>query len=270
MRLGSILIRGTIMDGAGNKFCVIDGLNRQALPEHLRVSLVKTLCQQTESLAVDGVVFLEPPKALECDFSWDFYNSDGSRAEFCGNAARCVSVYFRDRVLRKEAFSFMTLAGQVFADQVTSESARVLLPNSVPPPALRPARDLSSELMAHFAVVGVPHLVIEGEASVTLGADLRRPTAERPNGANVTFVRRHNSGLSAVTYERGVEGFTKACGSGALAAGLYFHQIQGEAWPIVVRFPGGLLKIDFAAESGLYLSGPVRYHFDFKMEIPCQ
>jgi diaminopimelate epimerase len=267
----SLQLTGAVLDGAENVFLLVDALCYTAIEKSIRPKLVRRICQTTVGLKLDGVVFLDPSNARfnqteKLEFVWDFYNSDGSFAEFCGNAARCVATYYRERVLRKSQFTFRTGAGDVQASFNERDVPRVRLPGKAELICERQFVAGRSESI-YFVLAGVPHLILEGEPDLLLAAELRKASSERPSGANVTFVGKDSQNYSAVTYERGVEGLTRACGSGALAAACFLRQERGAGRQVPIQFPGGQLVVDFVEEDGVYLSGPVRHQFDLKMEI---
>lgn len=265
MEMPTLRLSGAVMDGAENIFLVVDGLSAAPIPNLHRPDLVRKCAQNRLGLALDGVVFLDP--ARDVDFAWDFYNSDGSSAEFCGNAARCVTRFFHDRVYQKPTIRFSTLAGVVDGSLSASGSPRVRLPGKA---------ELACEEVVvpgvsdpiNFVMAGVPHLIIEGAPEVKIASELRKPNSLRPGGANVTFVQNVAGQWRVVTFERGVEGFTRACGSGAIAAACFLREKRGAGQQITLQFPGGQLVVDFVDQAGIYLSGPVRYQFSVQMEIP--
>jgi diaminopimelate epimerase len=111
---------------------------------------------------------------------------------------------------------------------------------------------------------GVPHLVVEGEPDFALAQKLRRAPELGPAGSNVTFVDRDHEEaeqLQAITFERGVENFTLACGTGAVAAAEFqraSHPAQTEVW---IEMPGGALRVRWE-DSRPLLSGPVELQFE--------
>ena len=80
----------TKMNGAGNDFVIID--HRQLfIPERLQAQFAQAVCRRSFSVGSDGLILIEDSETE--DFSWRFYNSDGSVAEMCGNGARCAARY---------------------------------------------------------------------------------------------------------------------------------------------------------------------------------
>ena len=76
------------MSGSGNDFIIID--NREGILEDVDLTdFIKNVCRRKLSAGADGMILIENSKAM--DFQWRFFNSDGSRAEMCGNGARCAA-----------------------------------------------------------------------------------------------------------------------------------------------------------------------------------
>lgn len=244
-------IEANRLTGAGNSFWFIDLRqyqdSRPTLAEESRPALARAICSEAVyHKKTDGLILLES-SAIN-DFQWDFYNSDGSSAEMCGNAARCVAeLEFLKRGLRN--LSFGTRAGNIQTNH-NSDSIRVLMP---PIKALQRRNILGTE---GFSVnTGVPHFVVEAEPALELAKILRNAAEFGADGSNITFVRRLDSGRArAVTFERGVEDFTQACGTGAVAAAAWLNCTNPSAEfsktaICNIEMPGGELSVE-SAESG--------------------
>jgi diaminopimelate epimerase len=118
----------------------------------------------------------------------------------------------------------------------------------------------------YFVNTGVPHFVLPQAPDRELAVQLRKVTDFGPPGANITFVEDlRDDFLRAVTFERGVEDWTRACGTGAVAAAMYLQSINGQQDSIQVQMPGGLLKIQ-GARSGQrpLLIGPAQIEFEME------
>lgn len=228
------------MSGTGNDFIIFDG--RQAsvakkLNSLNRTELTRQICIRSKSVGADGMVIIE--SSSEHDFSWDFYNADGSSAEMCGNAARCVGWLVKTLGHSKSEVTFRTLAGVVSTQVHADESVSVQMPV------------VGTQLIQHqinsvngtSVNTGVPHFVIETDAPFDSKKDLARELRSHVHfglkGTNVTLFKRLDSKkLESVTFERGVEDFTLACGTGAVAAGLVFAEGQLKE-EVTVHVPGG-------------------------------
>lgn len=226
------------LDGAGNRFAFIESTEVPNANE--RAGLTRHICAAT---GLDGAVFLS---GAGSDFEWDFYNSDGTAAEMCGNAARCVGEYVhREKKDGVFPLNLKTKAGIVVIDR-DGEADYV-----VEMPPLTGERELS--LVVHrvphsvlFVSTGVPHVVMPStnfEKARELCRELRAHPELGPAGANVTLVHPDGDALQAVTYERGVENFTAACGTGAVAAAVWNRRKHG-VQASVIEMPGGPLRVD--------------------------
>ncbi len=222
------------MHGCGNDFIFID--NRELrVPRAAMPVWAVALCRRAFGIGADGLVFLDlPPATLspKPDYIWHFYNADGSRADMCGNASRCAALLAARLDIAPPRHVLGTDAGPVRAEvDLLTGTACVELPA---PKDLRLNIALTLAGMrsiAHFVNTGVPHAVIfvPDAAAVdiaTLGPALRYHDAFKPAGANADFAQIVDKGTILLrTYERGVEGETYACGTGAAAAALAAHKL---------------------------------------------
>ncbi len=197
------------MSGAGNDFMVIDarGLNLDFSEYALR------LCNMT---GADG--FMAVDYSEIADFKLHFYNSDGSRGEMCGNGSRCVCKFAHDHGIVGDAITVETDAGILHASRLADEMYRVQLNN---PGILDPER-IPGVAYVELGNPGVPHAVEEipgltwddKEKLLPHALELRHHKAF-PKGANVNFYTWLTPDtLRVLTFERGVEGYTLACGTG--------------------------------------------------------
>ena len=253
------------MSGSGNDFIIIDNRNR-VVDETDLSDFVTKVCRRKLSVGADGFILIEETDAV--DFKWQFFNSDGSRAEMCGNGARCAARFAYLNQIAGPNMSFETAAGIVSA-QVSDDLVKVQMPA---PAELRV--DYTLELKDGSVLIssvntGVPHVVIgvdeiDGVDVVKLGREVRRHSTFAPAGTNVNFVDFQKDGNIAIrTYERGVEDETLACGTGAIAAAVVAADKTGMKSPIKVLTRGGEhLTIYFQDKGGtyndVYLEGDAR------------
>lgn len=252
------------VSATGNDFLLIDLLEpsfsqawQQGFASAKRSELVSRWCDRQEALGADGMVILETDPQL--DFKWDFYNSDGGNAEMCGNAARAVCLYVNKKY-GKSNIRFNTRAGEVSAVVRSSEDIEVTLP------AVKEAQldQFGDDLAFDFVRPGVPHAVVKVEIASGPLTQLRGTALKikslpqfQKAGVNVTFVRPIAEGKAeSVTFERGVEGFTRACGTGAIAAA--YSLLRGEEnREYEIQVPGGRLSV-ILKNGRPHLRGPAK------------
>jgi diaminopimelate epimerase len=264
----------TKMNGAGNDFVLIDDRSSQW---YLTREQVIHLCHRQRGIGADGVLLLRPCSSGRAEWAWEFFNSDGSPAEMCGNGARCFARFVRRVAGGTGDLTFETGAGVIRA---TFTEARVTVGLT------RPADLQLNQVIAlrsgnhtiHSLNTGVPHAVLfvndADRAMVTeLGAEIRHHPHFAPKGTNVNFVQRQGPDRIRVrTYERGVEGETLACGTGVTASALIAARLFGLASPVAVQVQGGdLLDVSFAtSERGfdeVRLTGPAEFVFQGWLEL---
>lgn len=244
----------TKMSGAGNDFIVIDNRDGK-IPEEGRRELFEPWCTRRLGIGADGVLLVEPAEG-NADFRMRYYNADGGEAESCGNGARCISNFAFLIGAAPRTMKFETRAGLYHATVVEDG---VILTLSDPHSLRRDVEISLPELpgiKADYINTGVPHAVVfvsdlESIDVQSLGAKLRYHPAFAPAGANANFVQQFPDGRFAMrTYERGVEGETLACGTGAAAVGLIASLKGLASSPIAIQTSGGpVLRIHFDRNS---------------------
>ncbi|MHB0947676.1 MAG: diaminopimelate epimerase [Gemmatimonadaceae bacterium] len=241
------------MSGSGNDFVFVDARKEPAGELETREAIQRISARGT-GVGADGLVFLEPSD--EATFRIRYFNSDGSLASLCGNATLCSARLAVELGIAPAAeFTIETGAGVLAARVVDGEPEIDLAPvRDVRPDAGIP-RDPGEQRMG-FGEAGVPHLVIlDDDVAQVDVVERGRPLRHHPSlrqGANVNFVSRDSDGGWRMrTYERGVEGETLACGTGAVATAVLM-----DAWGIS---PGG---ISLRTQSGRTLSVRLRREGD--------
>ncbi len=256
------------LNGSGNDFLLVD--NRNGVMKGIDLPrFAGKVCDRSRSVGADGIIFLE--RSRRADFRWNFFNADGSVAEMCGNGGRCAARYASERRITGRTMAFETLAGLIRAE-VTGRRVKLQM---TAPGSLAVDRTLTlrgKRLRYSFLDTGVPHVVlfvphIERIDLVGIGRGIRRHRAFAPRGTNVNFVQVRNGTVWARTYERGVEGETLACGTGAVACGI-LSAVHGFARPpVTVRTRGGeelLIHFDPGKKDfgDVYLEGDTSWSCD--------
>jgi len=201
--------------GAGNDFVLVD--NRSGFFDGNDTVLVKKMCDRRFGIGADGLMLLEG--AENADFRMRYFNADGREGSMCGNGGRCIVAFARDLGIVAEKAAFLAVDG---AHEAAIVSGQVDL-------GMVDVREVAREDDGDFYLLdtGSPHLVREvtGLRDVdmaTEGHRIRNSPRFRKAGVNVNFVEREGDGYFLRTYERGVEGETLACGTGATAAAMVF------------------------------------------------
>ena len=258
------------MNGAGNDFLVLNNLEEH-LPVEQLPEIARTLCERRLSIGADGMMVVDAPREGG-DYRMLFYNSDGSIGEMCGNGARCICRYGYENGLAGETQTVETTAGIVTGKRIDRRLYRVRL-NDPTTIKLDAAVEVDGVRYACSYVElgnpGLPHAVVpyhnlknadENELR-ELGRAIRWHSSF-PKGANVNFYEMAGEDhIFERTFERGVEDFTYACGTGtgSLVAVLTLQgKVSGHG--VRVDMTGGQLLIDAEREgsriTALYLTGP--------------
>ena len=210
------------MSGSGNDFVFVDA-TREPAPELTEPSVVQALCARATGIGADGLVLLEPSSVAA--YRMTYLNSDGSRADLCGNATLCSARLASELgLLHDREFRIETDAGVLDARLLESSPEIDLQGVTEVRPSL-PFRLEAGEHWIGFALAGVPHLVVRVDDVSTVDVEGRgrplRHDQSLPTGANVNFVSPDEFGNWRMrTFERGVEGETLACGTGAVATAI--------------------------------------------------
>ena len=189
-----------------------------------RSELAKTLCHRQEGIGADGLIVIVPHE--ECDFAWEFYNSDGSHADMCGNGSRACAHYAYNNNLAPVEMQFMTGAGVIGAKVEDNTAKSAMVESELTPPEI-----IETDIAFHGHIwwlinTGVPHLVRYSENIKEFDLEEARELRFIYN-ANVNVAYVEDGNLRVRTYERGVEDETLACGTG-MAACFYRAYKEGK------------------------------------------
>lgn len=256
--------------GAKNVFLICESAK---LDEPALKRLAKQVCDPYRGFFADGAVFVEPLGGN--NFKWNFFNSDGSSAEMCGNAVRCVHAFIKKKVSSDlNSISLQTLSGTVFSE-FKEDSFHVRLNPPSKTNDLVLAREFFSSNESYgefgsaasyevfFADTGVPHVVVpvnnwDKAIGLTSTWLFIRNHPYFSKGTNVTLVQSQANGTAkAISFERGVDNFTQACGTGAVAAGIFIGKSEKLKF-VSILMPGGDLKVDLTSASPI-LIGQAQY-----------
>ncbi len=237
------------MQGGGNDFILIDNRSAGLDPGNIR-EFVRKVCRRGLSAGADGLILLE--ESERANFRWHYFNSDGGRAEMCGNGSRCAARLAHLLGVAPDRLTFESDVGIIAAEVKGSRvKVRLVDPSTVESGIEIGLSGVSHRL--HTINTGVPHVVefvedLDSMDVVGVGAPVRHHERFAPEGTNVNFVRLLDPGTLAVrTYERGVEEETLACGTGSVAAALVAAEIGRAKSPVDVRARSGeILQVSFS------------------------
>ena len=261
-------MRFTKMNGAGNDFILVENLHGELTQQQLS-KLARTLCDRRMSIGADGLMAIVPAKA-DADFGMLFFNCDGTLGEMCGNGARCICRYGYETGLAGETQTVQTTAGLVTGTRIDAKNYRIRLPDPVNLQYL--ALDVDGKkvgcMYLELGNPGIPHAVVQypglreadEQALFEFGRKLRYHPAF-PKGANVNFLEKTGENrFYERTWERGVEDFTYACGTGTGASVYALAEKRRCGDHAEVEVKGGLLIVDIVRDGkkcrDLLLTGP--------------
>ena len=255
------------MEGCGNDFLLLD--LRKKPPQSFSTEQIQYICDRNYGLGADGLIILY--ESYKADAKWDFFNSDGSMANMCGNASRCTIDYMY-QTLKKSPLLLetklhlvqgwitdnMPVLGWFSKDKLHSRESSIIKIDFNP-------------IEVHFINTGVAHLVIHVKDILAypiekIGHEIQNSPIFKSIQPNVTFFQEIGiSQIRATTYERGVYQQTMSCGTGSLASALVYHDLFNASFPISVQFPGGIINVGISDENLITLSGPTSYIGEMKI-----
>lgn len=266
----------TKMQGLGNDYIYVNCFSESV--ENINET-AKRLSDRHFGIGSDGLVLIKPSEIA--DFRMDMYNSDGTQAQMCGNAIRCVAKYVYDRKLTdKTEISVETLAGIKYLQLNLSESGTVeTVRVNMGKPELFPKKipilsDLDTFIMQDIEIdgktykttgvsMGNPHIVVfidEMPDMNKLGPKFENNPLF-PERINTEFIKvQDRSNIIMRVWERGA-GETLACGTGACAAMVAAKLSDLVDGTAIVHLLGGELKIEWNGEC-VYMTGPCEFVFD--------
>ncbi|MEI4281578.1 diaminopimelate epimerase [Tetragenococcus halophilus] len=240
------------MQGAANDFIVINNMKLRLSDEQL-VSLTKQVCRQRFSVGSDALMALDFPQA-NADFRMKFYNADGTEAEMCGNGVRCIARFAYETGIAKQQMTIETKAGNVDCWRLDKRQYRV----QINEPSVENF-DLSfpeTDFLVDYVKLGnpgVPHVVVHYPQLKEIPLKEMKALAQKmrswnalDRGANVNFYAiDENDEVTLRTFERGVEDFTLACGTGAVSTAYVLKKKQlVQKDSVTLHVLGGILEVE--------------------------
>jgi len=262
--------------GAGNDFLIFDNRSEN-FP--LSSAVIQCLCARRTGVGADGVILIETSE--RADYAIRFFNADGSEAEMCGNGLRCAALFLHHSEPSENRWLLDTYERQHQA-WLSDQDVTITMGE---PTDLRWDLTVDTELgtfKCHYLNTGVPHIVLFVENCPAINLDqlgpvLRYHSLFAPKGANINVAERKLPNRLVVrTFERGVEGETLACGTGATAVALAASREFGFNSPVQIRVSSqATLNVSFKASdlepfSQVTLTGPAEHLFTGKIDLSKQ
>lgn len=284
----------TKMQGCGNDYIYVNGFTEK-IPQEEKTELVRHISDRHFGIGGDGVIFINP--SSEADFEMEMYNSDGSRAEMCGNGIRCVAKYVYDKGLTDKTDISVISCGQIKYLQLFLKEGRVdtvrvnmgapeLRPERIPVTVAEAGMTLEQERIVNAPIIvqgkeykmtcvsmGNPHAVIFLEDVTNLEIEQIGPYFENherfPKRINTEFVKvLDKKTVQMRVWERGT-GETLACGTGCCATvvACILNGLTDEK--VTVKLLGGEIEIEWDREANLvYMTGPAVTVFEGEYDVP--
>ncbi len=253
-------------EGAGNDFIMINNLNGDI---NLTPEYIASICDRHFGIGADGVILLE--KSDKADCFMNYYNSDGSIAQMCGNGSRCTAKFFLEQTGSDlKELNIDTRAGVKNIKINEDDTYSVNMGAPILKSGDFPSGMLNLEGFDFDCVsMGNPHAVTIVKSLEDVDIKTVGPKVETnknfPNKINVEFVEKISDNyFKVIVWERGC-GVTLSCGTGACAVFSILNKIEKFNNEIILGFPGGKLFLSQNTKGEIILRGPAT--FSFKGEI---
>jgi len=265
------------LHGNGNDFILIDEYHGEKIPDDMKAHFASVFCDRKFGIGGDGVLFLSRENDT---IRMRLFQPDGSEAEMCGNGIRCLAKYAFDSGYVKQSCTIKTPAGQIRADIGYDEDGDFMADVEMTKPAYDapsvPSKGMEDfhEIIGGYEVyavnTGVPHAVVFVHDLEMVDIDSAAPPIRNsqffPAGANVNFVQvTGENSISIRTFERGVEGETLSCGTGATASAAIAHRLAKTGQVVEVETRGGPLTITL--REGVFMKGPAETVFNGSISL---
>ncbi len=244
--------------GAGNDFIMIN--NRDVSFDPKNTEKIRLLCDRRIGVGADGLILMESSEKADCFMN--YYNSDGTIAEMCGNGVRCLAKFFLEQTKSNlKELSIDTRAGVKKIKCNDDGSFSVNMGAPIFSHANFPNEPTTIEnILFNFVSMGNPHAVTFVKSISEIDLPQIGPKIENnslfPNKINAEFVEKITDDYFKVkVWERGC-GETLACGTGACAVFSTLDKEKSIDKEITLEFPGGKLYLSKNHEGEIILRGP--------------
>ncbi len=265
------------MHGLGNDFIIVNGFKEKVNLDPVGLAVLsKKICHRQLGIGADGLILLLPSEIADAKFV--IYNSDGSRAEMCGNGVRCAAIFAKEQgIIQKDSCTFETLKGIVAPTIVDEKEGTVNVDMGIPAfaPMEIPAKFHEPQVIDAPLIVGSkfynitlvsmgnPHCVVFVDDLKNFPVGEVGPLIENhpvfPARINAEFVEPVSMGkIKMRVWERGC-GETSACGTGACAAAIAAHLNGFTTADVEVELAYGSLFVKWKVPEHVFLLGPTAY-----------
>jgi len=243
----------------GNDFVIFHDTHKKN-----RSDLARELCHRQDGIGADGLIVVIPHEKY--DFEWEFYNSDGSHADMCGNGSRACAHYAYNHKLAPASMDFLTGAGVIHAEVSDNSEKSAMVLSELTPPEIIDTEIVYNGKSWWLINTGVPHLVCIVESVEQFDIEEARELRYIYN-ANVNITALDGENLRVRTYERGVENETLACGTG-MAACFYRAHKEGKVKNNIEVYPtsGDTLYLG-VNDKTITFKGRVKKTFETQWEV---
>ncbi len=266
--------------GCGNDFILID---RRHAPITCSAKSIARLCDRHQGIGADGVIFLETSSSA--NYKMRYFNADGGEAKMCGNGIRCLAKFIEELTRKGELSQQATKQNMQMSIETMHSNFLVSIIQEMVQVAFPPPTGFLEELCidgykGYSLDTGVPHFVTFVSDLSDKGHMQQAPKIRFnplfPQGTNVNFASTpiDNAFLAIRTYERGVEGETESCGTGAVAAALIAADVYNLLSPVTIQTRSNdILRVSFTkgskpySFSDIHLTGPAVKVFEGKIAL---
>jgi len=269
------------MNGAGNEFIIIDNSEISIV---YTSDVVRSIYSSSPEINYDQLITIEKRAGLRLDIN--IWNKDGSTAEACGNASRCVAKLIFDEMgceyVELRSKNCVHICKKMINGGVTVNMGQANTEWKNIPTLLEindtlnfnynfDFKDLEGVKYTSVINVGNPHIIfwfdnIENIKPQTIGplVESHKIFPEKINVSFAEIIDKNN--IKLVVWERGA-GVTKACGTAACAAAYSAMKLGLSSDNLNISLPGGTLEINIDSEGNIHKTGPVELEYSSSIAI---
>jgi diaminopimelate epimerase len=256
------------MEAAGNDFILIDSRNLDIALDAI-IDACPAMCDRKRGVGADGLLILHPDTTLDADYTMIYRNSDGSDAGMCGNGGRSIAFYASQNGF-SDTHRFQ-VHDQIYTAFVHPSKNIVELgfPEAKAPSLIEDTFGSCFQVYPNteHAVLFLDSIPEDMNELTRVALEVRHHGRFNPKGTNVNFASMNNENeIELETFERGVEDFTLACGTGAIATAMSAHALLGSKngeHSFTLKVKGGVLKVGFT-----YDNSPEKQGNDMESTMP--